>query len=68
MHLLDYDSSPIQSPLLPSSHSPHLFELCTTLSVIAQHLPLCTVSSFTKCPLALCTVKFGCQRRAVART
>ncbi|RRT68275.1 hypothetical protein B296_00007456 [Ensete ventricosum] len=33
------------------SNSPHLCELCTTLSVIAQHLPLCTVSSFTKRPI-----------------
>ncbi|RWW66145.1 hypothetical protein BHE74_00026512 [Ensete ventricosum] len=30
------------------SNSPHLCELCTTLSVIEQHIPLYTVSSFTK--------------------
>ncbi|RWW55095.1 hypothetical protein BHE74_00038282, partial [Ensete ventricosum] len=111
MHLLDYDSSPIQFPLHPSrssnvlnllhtsivyehipaekkvlmlhgaefrsrlgmatntpssmykplyeyrilqiSNSPHLCELCTTLSVVAQHLPLCTISSFTKRPPCL---------------
>ncbi|RWW04463.1 hypothetical protein GW17_00032307, partial [Ensete ventricosum] len=32
------------------SNSPHLCELCTTLSVVTQHLPLCTVSSITKRP------------------
>ncbi|RWW58496.1 hypothetical protein BHE74_00034636 [Ensete ventricosum] len=33
---------------LQVSNSPHVCELCTTLSVVTQHLPLCTVSSFTK--------------------
>ncbi|RWW38474.1 hypothetical protein BHE74_00056287 [Ensete ventricosum] len=32
------------------SNSPHLCELCTTLMVIEQHIPLYTVSSFTKRP------------------
>ncbi|RWW34922.1 hypothetical protein BHE74_00044476 [Ensete ventricosum] len=109
MHLLDYDSLPIQSPLHPSmssnvlnllhtstayghilsmpkrvlmlhgvefrsrlemgtntlssvykplheyrilrvSNSPHLCELCTPLAIIEQHIPLYTVSSFTKRP------------------
>ncbi|RWW27839.1 hypothetical protein GW17_00007712 [Ensete ventricosum] len=36
--------------ILRVSNSPHLCELCTTLSVITQHLPLYTVSSFTKRP------------------
>ncbi|RRT33945.1 hypothetical protein B296_00037793 [Ensete ventricosum] len=36
--------------ILQVSNSPHLCERCTTLSVITQHLPLCTVSSFTKHP------------------
>ncbi|RWW46753.1 hypothetical protein BHE74_00047297, partial [Ensete ventricosum] len=36
--------------ILRVSNSPHLCELCTTLSVVTQHLPLCTVSSFTKRP------------------
>ncbi|RWW11025.1 hypothetical protein GW17_00025399 [Ensete ventricosum] len=36
--------------ILRVSNSPHLYKLCTTLSVIAQHLPLCTVLSFTKRP------------------
>ncbi|RWV98531.1 hypothetical protein GW17_00038614, partial [Ensete ventricosum] len=35
------------------SNSPHLYGLCTTLSVVTQHLPLCTVSSFTKALLCL---------------
>ncbi|RRT42443.1 hypothetical protein B296_00007491 [Ensete ventricosum] len=52
MHLLDCDSSLIQSPLHPSSlqdcNSPHLCELYTTLMVIEQHILLYTVSSFTK--------------------
>ncbi|RWW22932.1 hypothetical protein GW17_00012843, partial [Ensete ventricosum] len=34
--------------ILRVSNSPHLCEFYTTLSVVAQHLPLCTVSSFTK--------------------
>ncbi|RZS19739.1 hypothetical protein BHM03_00052171 [Ensete ventricosum] len=34
--------------ILRVSNSPHLCGLCTTLSVVVQHLPLCTVSSFTK--------------------
>ncbi|RWW66190.1 hypothetical protein BHE74_00026455 [Ensete ventricosum] len=37
--------------ILRVSNSPHLCELCTTLSVITQHLPLCTVPSFTKRPV-----------------
>ncbi|RRT80814.1 hypothetical protein B296_00013117 [Ensete ventricosum] len=32
------------------SNSPHLCELCTTLSVVTQYLSLCTVSYFTKRP------------------
>ncbi|RWW46761.1 hypothetical protein BHE74_00047288 [Ensete ventricosum] len=36
--------------ILRVSNSPHLCELCTTLTVIEQHIPLYTVSSFTKCP------------------
>ncbi|RWW84424.1 hypothetical protein BHE74_00006953 [Ensete ventricosum] len=36
--------------ILRISNFPHLYELCTTLLVIMQHLPLGTVSSFTKCP------------------
>ncbi|RWV82746.1 hypothetical protein GW17_00055727 [Ensete ventricosum] len=36
--------------ILRVSNSPHLYELCVTLSVITQHLPLCMVSSFTKHP------------------
>ncbi|RWW57011.1 hypothetical protein BHE74_00036234 [Ensete ventricosum] len=36
--------------ILRVSNSPHLCELRTTLSVITQHLPLCTVSSITKRP------------------
>ncbi|RRT50135.1 hypothetical protein B296_00021257 [Ensete ventricosum] len=39
--------------ILRVSNSPHLYELCTTLSVVAQYLSLCTVSSFTKCPACL---------------
>ncbi|RZR75519.1 hypothetical protein BHM03_00060028 [Ensete ventricosum] len=34
--------------ILRVSNSPHLYEFCITLSVIEQHIPLCTVSSFTK--------------------
>ncbi|RRT40113.1 hypothetical protein B296_00051717 [Ensete ventricosum] len=37
--------------ILRVSNSPHLCELCTTLSVVTQHLPLCTVPSFTKRPV-----------------
>ncbi|RRT64797.1 hypothetical protein B296_00029386 [Ensete ventricosum] len=29
--------------ILRVSNSPHLYELCTTLLVVAQHLTLCTV-------------------------
>ncbi|RWW49126.1 hypothetical protein BHE74_00044776 [Ensete ventricosum] len=36
--------------ILRVSNSPHLYELCPTLSVVTQHLPLCMVSSFTKRP------------------
>ncbi|RZR94266.1 hypothetical protein BHM03_00022934 [Ensete ventricosum] len=39
--------------ILRVSNSPHLCEFCATLSVIVQHIPLCTVSSFTKCPACL---------------
>ncbi|RWW45773.1 hypothetical protein BHE74_00048358 [Ensete ventricosum] len=39
--------------ILRVSNSPHLCELCTTLSVVTQHLPLCTVSSLTKHPACL---------------
>ncbi|RWV78136.1 hypothetical protein GW17_00060942 [Ensete ventricosum] len=39
--------------ILRVSKSPHLYELCTTLSVVAQHLSFCTVSSFTKRPACL---------------
>ncbi|RZR97039.1 hypothetical protein BHM03_00026147, partial [Ensete ventricosum] len=39
--------------ILRVSNSPHLCELGTTLSIIAQYLPLCTVSSFTKRPAYL---------------
>ncbi|RWV98554.1 hypothetical protein BHE74_00058206 [Ensete ventricosum] len=39
--------------ILRVSNSPHLCEPCTTLSVVTQHLPLCTVSSFTKHPACL---------------
>ncbi|RWW45091.1 hypothetical protein BHE74_00049107 [Ensete ventricosum] len=35
------------------SNSPHLCEICTTLLVVTQHLPLCMVSSFTKHPACL---------------
>ncbi|RWW12320.1 hypothetical protein BHE74_00025728 [Ensete ventricosum] len=46
-------SSSVYKPLdkyqiLQVNNSPHLCELCTTLSVVAQHIPLCTVLSFTK--------------------
>ncbi|RZS01582.1 hypothetical protein BHM03_00031447 [Ensete ventricosum] len=33
-----------------SSNSPHLYELCKTLSVIAQYIPRFMVSSFAKRP------------------
>ncbi|RRT83142.1 hypothetical protein B296_00008857 [Ensete ventricosum] len=39
--------------ILRVSNSPHLCELCITISVIVQHIPLCTVSSFTKRPACL---------------
>ncbi|RWV94207.1 hypothetical protein GW17_00043273, partial [Ensete ventricosum] len=39
--------------ILRVSNSPHLCELCTTLSVIAEYLPLCMVLSFTKRPACL---------------
>ncbi|RWW10118.1 hypothetical protein GW17_00026354 [Ensete ventricosum] len=39
--------------ILRVSNSPHLCELCTILSVVAQHIPLCMVSSFTKRPACL---------------
>ncbi|RWV78467.1 hypothetical protein GW17_00060561 [Ensete ventricosum] len=31
------------------SNFPHLYELCTTLTVIEQHIPFYIVSSLTKC-------------------
>ncbi|RWW29617.1 hypothetical protein BHE74_00002988 [Ensete ventricosum] len=34
--------------ILRVSNSPHLCELCTTLLVVAQHISLCTISSFAK--------------------
>ncbi|RRT54276.1 hypothetical protein B296_00049280 [Ensete ventricosum] len=34
--------------ILQVSNSPHLCELCITLSFVAQHIPLCTVSIFMK--------------------
>ncbi|RZR93738.1 hypothetical protein BHM03_00022306, partial [Ensete ventricosum] len=51
-------SSSVYKPLheyriLRVGNAPHLCELYTTLSVVVQHLPLCTVSSFTKCPSCL---------------
>ncbi|RRT40754.1 hypothetical protein B296_00047968 [Ensete ventricosum] len=39
--------------ILRASNSPHLCEFCTTLSVVTQHLPFCTVSSLTKHPACL---------------
>ncbi|RZS13984.1 hypothetical protein BHM03_00045632 [Ensete ventricosum] len=39
--------------ILQVSNSPHLCELCITLSVITQHIPLYTVLSFTKRPAYL---------------
>ncbi|RWV84832.1 hypothetical protein GW17_00053425 [Ensete ventricosum] len=39
--------------ILRVSNSPHLCELCTTLTVIEQHISLYTVSSFTKRPACL---------------
>ncbi|RRT66688.1 hypothetical protein B296_00018487 [Ensete ventricosum] len=39
--------------ILRVSNSPHLCELCISLSIITQHLPLCIVSSFTKHPTCL---------------
>ncbi|RZR77415.1 hypothetical protein BHM03_00002481 [Ensete ventricosum] len=39
--------------ILRVSNSPHLCEFCTTLLVVTQHLPLCTVSSLTKHPACL---------------
>ncbi|RRT34072.1 hypothetical protein B296_00054525 [Ensete ventricosum] len=39
--------------ILRVSNSPHLYELCITLSVVEQHISLCTVSSFTKRPAGL---------------
>ncbi|RWW71637.1 hypothetical protein BHE74_00020609 [Ensete ventricosum] len=39
--------------ILRVSNSPHLCELCTTLLIVAQHIPLYTVSSFTKRPACL---------------
>ncbi|RWW54497.1 hypothetical protein BHE74_00038964 [Ensete ventricosum] len=35
--------------ILRVSNSSHLCELYITLSVVVQHIPLCTVSFFTKC-------------------
>ncbi|RWW54665.1 hypothetical protein BHE74_00038742 [Ensete ventricosum] len=39
--------------ILRVSNSPHLYELCITLLVVVQSIPLCTVSSFTKRPACL---------------
>ncbi|RWW20711.1 hypothetical protein GW17_00015161 [Ensete ventricosum] len=39
--------------VLRVSNSLNFCELCITLSVVAQHIPLCTVSSFTKRPACL---------------
>ncbi|RRT60199.1 hypothetical protein B296_00008447 [Ensete ventricosum] len=39
--------------VLRVNNSSHLCELCTALSIVAQHIPLCTVSSFTKRPALL---------------
>ncbi|RRT37844.1 hypothetical protein B296_00030084 [Ensete ventricosum] len=39
--------------ILRVSNSPHLCELCITLSVVVQHISLYTVSSFTKHPAYL---------------
>ncbi|RWV78296.1 hypothetical protein GW17_00060754 [Ensete ventricosum] len=36
--------------ILQVSNSPHLCELCTTLTIIEQHIPLYMVLSFTKRP------------------
>nr|RRT70963.1 hypothetical protein B296_00019502 [Ensete ventricosum] len=54
--------------ILRVSNSPHLCELCTTLLVVAQHISLCTISFLPSASLAMSTIKFGCQCRAVART
>ncbi|RZR85478.1 hypothetical protein BHM03_00012480 [Ensete ventricosum] len=39
--------------ILRVSNFPHLYELCITLLVVEQHIPLYTVSSLTKCPACL---------------
>ncbi|RRT71837.1 hypothetical protein B296_00012475 [Ensete ventricosum] len=39
--------------ILRVSNSPHLCEFYITLSVVTQHVPLCTVSSLTKYPTYL---------------
>ncbi|RWW90076.1 hypothetical protein BHE74_00000782 [Ensete ventricosum] len=39
--------------ILRVSNSPHLYELCTTLSIVVQPIPLCTVSPITKSPACL---------------
>ncbi|RRT72504.1 hypothetical protein B296_00034507 [Ensete ventricosum] len=39
--------------ILRVSNSPHLCELYTTISIVEQHIPLCTVLSFTKRPTCL---------------
>ncbi|RWW55745.1 hypothetical protein BHE74_00037580 [Ensete ventricosum] len=39
--------------ILRVSNSPHIYEFYITLSVVAQHIPLCTVSSFIKRPTYL---------------
>ncbi|RWW20881.1 hypothetical protein BHE74_00024259 [Ensete ventricosum] len=39
--------------ILRVSNFPHLCELYTTLSVVVQHIPICTVLSFTKRPACL---------------
>ncbi|RWV83136.1 hypothetical protein GW17_00055302 [Ensete ventricosum] len=54
--------------VLRVSNFPHLCELCITLSVVMQHLIICTVSSFAKRPVCLENSQVCCQRRVVART
>ncbi|RRT78575.1 hypothetical protein B296_00007296 [Ensete ventricosum] len=55
--------------ILRVNNSPHFCELCTTVSVITQHIPLLHDLIFHQAPrFALSTVKFGCQHRAIVRT
>ncbi|RWW31454.1 hypothetical protein GW17_00003913 [Ensete ventricosum] len=46
------------------SNSPHLCELCTTLSVVEQHIYFARSHLLPNATLALSTVKFGCERLA----